>query len=127
MPGMMPISDGSVYEPGLDVVVGRARGRNLHFSTAVEEQISQADMVFISLNTPTKAKGVVAGQASDLCWVEACSRTVANAATGHTIVLEKSTLLARTAAAIQVILEAAQADDQQRSFSVFSNPEFLAE
>ena len=61
-----------VYEPGLDAVVERARGRNLHFSTAVEEQISQADMVFISVNTPTKTKGLGAGQASDLRWVEAC-------------------------------------------------------
>ena len=116
-----------VYEPGLDAVVERARGRNLHFSTAVEEQISQADMVFISVNTPTKTKGLGAGQASDLRWVEACARTVAKAATGHTIVVEKSTLPVRTAAAIQTILEAAQADDQQRSFSVLSNPEFLAE
>ena len=116
-----------VYEPGLDAVVGRARGRNLHFSTAVEEQIAQADMVFISVNTPTKTKGLGAGQASDLRWVEACARTVAQAATGHTIVVEKSTLPVRTAAAIQTILEAAQADDRQRSFSVLSNPEFLAE
>ena len=116
-----------VYEPGLDAVVGRAWGRNLHFSTAVEEQIAQADMVFISVNTPTKTKGLGAGQASDLRWVEACARTVAQAATGHTIVVEKSTLPVRTAAAIQTILEAAQADDRQRSFSVLSNPEFLAE
>ena len=116
-----------VFEPGLDAVVERARGRNLHFSTAVEEQIAQADMVFISVNTPTKTKGLGAGQASDLRWVEACARTVAKAATGHTIVVEKSTLPVRTAAAIQTILEAAQADDQQRSFSVLSNPEFLAE
>ena len=117
-----------VYEPGLDAVVERARGRNLHFSTAVEEQIAQADMVFISVNTPTKTKGLGAGQASDLRWVEACARTVAQAATGHTIVVEKSTLPVRTAAAIQTILEAAQQQDgQQRSFSVLSNPEFLAE
>ena len=116
-----------VYEPGLDAVVERARGRNLHFSTAVEEQIAQADMVFISVNTPTKTKGLGAGQASDLRWVEACARTVAKAATGHTIVVEKSTLPVRTAAAIQTILEAAQADDHQCSFSVLSNPEFLAE
>jgi UDPglucose 6-dehydrogenase len=57
-----------VYEPGLDVVVARARGRNLHFSTAVEESIASADMVFISVNTPTKTKGLGAGQASDLRW-----------------------------------------------------------
>ena len=116
-----------VYEPGLDVVVKRARGRNLFFSTSVEEVVAEADMVFISVNTPTKTKGLGAGQASDLRWVEACARTVACAATGHTIVVEKSTLPVRTAAAIKTILEAAQKDDQVRTFSVLSNPEFLAE
>ena len=58
-----------VYEPGLDAVVGRARGRNLSFSTGVEAAIADADMVFISVNTPTKTKGLGAGQASDLRWV----------------------------------------------------------
>ena len=116
-----------VYEPGLDAVVGRARGRNLTFSTAVEEAIAAADMVFISVNTPTKTRGLGAGQASDLRWVEACARTVAQAATGHTIVVEKSTLPVRTAAAIQAILTAAQESGSERTFSVLSNPEFLAE
>ncbi len=116
-----------VYEPGLDAVVGRARGRNLSFSTAVEAAIADADMVFISVNTPTKTKGLGAGQASDLRWVEACARTVAQAAQGHTIVVEKSTLPVRTAAVIKTILEAACDGEDQRTFSVLSNPEFLAE
>ena len=75
-----------VYEPGLDAVVARARGRNLHFSTDVDGAIAAADMVFISVNTPTKVKGLGAGQASDLRWVEACARQVAKASSGHTIV-----------------------------------------
>ncbi len=119
-----------VYEPGLDAVVGRARGRNLHFSTAVEEAIAAADMVFISVNTPTKTRGIGAGQASDLKWVEASARTVAKAARGHTIVVEKSTLPVRTAAVIENILtssERATESQPGRSFSVLSNPEFLAE
>ena len=116
-----------VYEPGLDAVVTRARGRNLHFSTAVEEHIAAADMVFISVNTPTKTKGIGAGQASDLRWVEACARTVAKAATGHTIVVEKSTLPVRTAEVVQAILAAANPNGGSRRFSVLSNPEFLAE
>ena len=95
-----------VYEPGLDAVVGRARGRNLHFSTAVDDAIAAADMVFISVNTPTKTKGLGAGQASDLRWVEACARQVAKSATGHTIVVEKSTLPVRTAEAVKAILSA---------------------
>ncbi len=120
-----------VYEPGLDLVVSRARGKNLHFSTQVERCISNADMVFISVNTPTKTKGLGAGQASDLRWVEACARQVAKYAKGHTIVIEKSTLPVRTAEAIQKILKSAHrnpsSDKAQCSFSVLSNPEFLAE
>ena len=113
-----------VYEPGLDAVVGRCRGRNLHFSTAVEAAIAAADMVFLSVNTPTKTKGLGAGQASDLKWVEASARTVAQAAQGHTIVVEKSTLPVRTAAAVKAILDAGPVG---KSFAVLSNPEFLAE
>jgi len=118
-----------VYEPGLDAVVGRCRGRNLHFSTDVDGAIAAADMVFLSVNTPTKTKGIGAGQASDLRWIEASARQVAAAARGHTIVVEKSTLPVRTAAVIQTILGAAEGDTPagRKSFSVLSNPEFLAE
>ena len=120
-----------VYEPGLDVVVARARGRNLYFSTEVDAAIAAADMVFISVNTPTKSKGLGAGQASDLRWVEACARQVAQCAKGHTIVVEKSTLPVRTAEAVDLILKAAQRQavdgEPPISFAVLSNPEFLAE
>jgi len=64
-----------VYEPGLDAVMARSRGRNLHFSTAVEHVIAAADLVFISVNTPTKPKGLGADQASDLKWVNATALT----------------------------------------------------
>jgi UDPglucose 6-dehydrogenase len=124
-----------VYEPGLDAVVGRCRGRNLHFSTEVEPAIAAADMVFLSVNTPTKTKGVGAGQASDLRWIEASARQVASCAQGHTIVVEKSTLPVRTAETVKAILSAAQGDvhgdvpsgGAPKSFAVLSNPEFLAE
>ena len=120
-----------VYEPGLDGVVARCRGRNLHFSTEVDAAIAAADMVFIAVNTPTKTRGIGAGQASDLRWVEACARQVARSAQGHTIVVEKSTLPVRTAEAVKAILDAAQGPQANstppRTFSVLSNPEFLAE
>jgi UDPglucose 6-dehydrogenase len=117
-----------VYEPGLDAVVGRARGRNLHFTTEVDAAIAAADMVFLSVNTPTKTRGVGAGQASDLRWIEASARQVAAAAKGHTIVVEKSTLPVRTAEVVKAILAAAQGDAHGgKTFSVLSNPEFLAE
>jgi len=119
-----------VYEPGLDLVVDRCRGRNLHFSTDVEMAIAQADMVFLSVNTPTKTRGVGAGQASDLRWIEASARQVAACAKGHTIVVEKSTLPVRTAETVKAILAAAQGetpDGATKTFAVLSNPEFLAE
>jgi UDPglucose 6-dehydrogenase len=126
-PTMAVITDLSrlpVYEPDLDAVVGRCRGRNLHFPTAVEEAIALAYLVVISVNTPTKTKGLGAGQACDLKWVGALARTLAKAARGHTIAMEKSTLPVRTAAVIQEILASAEGT---KSFAVLSNPEFLAE
>lgn len=119
-----------VYEPGLDSVVERCRGRNLHFTTEVEQAISQADMVFLSVNTPTKTRGVGAGQASDLRWIEVSARQVAACAKGHTIVVEKSTLPVRTAETVKAILAAAQGetpDGASKTFAILSNPEFLAE
>ena len=88
-------------------------------------------MVFISVNTPTKSKGIGAGKASDLKWVEACARQVAEYSKGHTIVVEKSTLPVRTAETIMSILNSSKKLDSsgnvQSTFNVLSNPEFLAE
>ena len=120
-----------IFEPGLAEIIKRCRGKNLHFSNFVEEKIKKADMVFISVNTPTKKKGLGAGKASDLKWVEACAREVALNAIGHTIVVEKSTLPVRTAEVIKEILNAAQNSSSNESnhcsFDVLSNPEFLSE
>tara|TARA_Y100000589_G_scaffold195933_1_gene185230 strand:+ start:340 stop:1782 length:1443 start_codon:yes stop_codon:yes gene_type:complete len=118
-----------IYEPGLDKIISRCRGKNLTFSTKIQEKISCADMIFISVNTPTKTKGIGAGHASDLKWVEACAREVALFAKGHTIVVEKSTLPVKTAEVIKNILEASQPNSNEikKTFDVLSNPEFLAE
>ena len=119
-----------IYEPGLKEIVKRRRGKNLFFSTELEKNISCADMIFISVNTPTKVKGEGAGKASDLKWVESSARKVAEFARGHTIVVEKSTLPVRTANVIKEILEAAQSSPSAinpATFDVLSNPEFLAE
>ncbi len=125
------LSNIPIFEPGLAQIVARTRGRNLFFSSEMEEAIANADMVFISVNTPTKTKGLGAGQASDLRWVEASARQVAEFARGHTIVVEKSTLPVRTAQAIKEILMSTKNVDQKNksdsTFSVLSNPEFLAE
>mgnify|MGYP001157026642 CR=1 FL=1 len=125
------LSELPIYEPGLDEVIKRTRSRNLHFSCNIKAAIESADMIFISVNTPTKKKGLGAGQASDLKYVEACARQVALYASNHTIIVEKSTLPVRTAEVIQTILESEQISQKDnkkpKSFDVLSNPEFLAE
>lgn len=113
-----------IYEPGLDVVVAEARGRNLFFSTDVEKAIDEADMIFISVNTPTKNYGKGKGQAADLKYIELCARQIAQVAKGDKIVVEKSTLPVRTAAALKSILHDT---GNGVNFDILSNPEFLAE
>jgi UDPglucose 6-dehydrogenase len=115
-----------VYEPGLDEVVRRTRGRNLRFIPQREgaAAVAAADAVFISVNTPTKTQGAGAGKASDLSYVEACARYIAEHAKGHTIVIEKSTMPVRAADTIKRILATSP---RGGTFEVLSNPEFLAE
>ena len=125
------LSDLPIYEPGLKEIVEKCRGKNLHFSTDLKKNIEKADMIFISVNTPTKTRGIGSGQAIDLKYVEASSREISKYAKGHTIVVEKSTLPVKTAQTIKAILDAATEDINKSSitktFSVLSNPEFLAE
>ncbi len=120
-----------VYEPGLENIIKEKRGVNLHFSSEVKKNIREADLIFISVNTPTKKSGIGAGKASDLKWVEVCSREVAAYSKGHTIVVEKSTLPVRTAEVIKKILEKSEPNtpknESSKTFDVLSNPEFLAE
>ncbi len=118
------LSELPIYEPGLDAVVAEARGRNLFFSTDVEKAIDEADMIFISVNTPTKNYGKGKGQAADLKYIELCARQIAQVAKGDKIVVEKSTLPVRTAAALKSILHDT---GNGVNFDILSNPEFLAE
>lgn len=113
-----------VYEPGLEPLVETCRGRNLFFSTDVDDHIRDADMVFISVNTPTKQYGAGKGRAADLKFIELCARRIADNAEGHTIVVEKSTLPVRTAETVKRILANTP---RGATFEVLSNPEFLAE
>lgn len=113
-----------VYEPGLSEVVAEARGRNLFFSTQVDEAIAEAQMVFISVNTPTKTYGAGKGQGADLKWIELCARQIARVSTTDKIIVEKSTLPVRTAEAVRDILHNT---GNGVKFQVLSNPEFLAE
>ena len=114
-----------IYEPGLDEVVKESRGRNLFFTTDVSAAIKKSDMIFISVNTPTKTFGIGSGRAANLEFVEKCARQIALHSDGHKIVVEKSTLPVRTAEAVKRILSSAS--NEKASFDVLSNPEFLAE
>lgn len=114
-----------IYEPGLEEVVREARGRNLFFSTDVDKGILEADLIFVSVNTPTKKSGVGAGFAADLNYVELATRRIAQVATSSKIVVEKSTVPCRTAESMRTILEANSKPNCH--FDILSNPEFLAE
>ena len=113
-----------IYEPGLAEIVKSARGKNLFFSTDVERGIDEAEMIFISVNTPTKTYGLGKGMAADLKYIELCARQIAAVAKNDKIVVEKSTLPVRTAEAIKSILNNT---GNGVKFQVLSNPEFLAE
>ena len=93
-----------IYEPGLAEVVGKARDKNLFFSTEVDKAIQEADMIFIAVNTPTKTYGKGKGMAADLKFVELCARQIAKVSKSDKIVIEKSTLPVRTAEKIKEIL-----------------------
>ncbi|CAL8135461.1 unnamed protein product [Orchesella dallaii] len=114
-----------IYEPGLHEVVQECRGRNLFFTTDMDPAIREADLIFISVNTPTKTFGVGKGRAADLKFVEACARKIASLSSGKKIVVEKSTVPVHAADSIMHILKANTRPGVE--FQVLSNPEFLAE
>jgi len=113
-----------IYEPGLDEIVKARRGRNLFFSTDVEGGIRECEIIFVSVNTPTKTFGAGAGMAADLQHWDKTARQIREYATSNKIIVEKSTLPVKTAQAMKRILEC---EDNGIRFDVLSNPEFLAE
>ena len=113
-----------IYEPGLDEVVRTCRGRNLFFSTDIRKGIEENDIIFVAVNTPTKSFGHGAGHAADLQYWEKTARTIHDCAKSDKIVIEKSTLPVRSAAAMSRILHSGRTPHH---FEVLSNPEFLAE
>jgi len=118
------LEDLPIYEPGLKEVVSDARGRNLFFSTDIDKAIEDSEMIFMSVNTPTKTYGKGKGMAADLKYVELSARRIAEVAKDDKIVVEKSTLPVRTAEAVRSILDNVGSGV---NFQILSNPEFLAE
>ncbi len=113
-----------IFEPGLGEIVEQVRGKNLFYSTDVDAGIREADLIFVSVPTPTKTYGVGNGRAADLKYVERCARHIARVAQNNKIIVEKSTVPVRTADVIKRILDES---DSPVEFQVLSNPEFLAE
>ncbi|KAI3714308.1 hypothetical protein L1987_72905 [Smallanthus sonchifolius] len=113
-----------IYEPGLDEVVKKCRGKNLFFCNELEKHVAVADIVFVSVNTPTKSSGLGAGKAADLTYWESAARMIADVSKSSKIVVEKSTVPVKTAEAIEKILTH---NSKGIEFQVLSNPEFLAE
>ncbi|KAL8124663.1 UDP-glucose 6-dehydrogenase 5 [Apium graveolens] len=113
-----------IYEPGLDDVVKQCRGKNLFFSNDVEKHVCEADIVFVSVNTPTKTRGLGAGKAADLTYWESAARMIADVSKSDKIVVEKSTVPVKTAEAIEKILTH---NSKGINYQILSNPEFLAE
>ncbi len=113
-----------IFEPGLYEVVKEARKKNLFFSTDINKNIREADIIFVSVNTPTKTFGQGAGMAADLQYWEKTARQILANSDSSKIIIEKSTLPVRTAKAMERILHS---NPKGISFEVLSNPEFLAE
>lgn len=113
-----------IYEPGLDKIVRTARDRNLFFHTDIERGIKESDIIFVSVNTPTKTFGEGAGMAADLQYWEKTAREILKYAESPKIIVEKSTLPVKTALAMERIFTSTS---NAIKFEVLSNPEFLAE
>lgn len=71
-----------IYEPGLQEIVEGSRGKNLFFTTDIDAAVREADIIFVSVNTPTKKSGIGAGQAADLQYWELAGRHIASIAEG---------------------------------------------
>jgi len=113
-----------IYEPGLDEIVKATRDRNLFFSTEIEKGIKESDIIFVSVNTPTKMFGAGSGMAADLQYWEKTARQIRKYAESPKIIVEKSTLPVKTALAMERILTSSE---NNTHFNLLSNPEFLAE
>jgi len=114
--GRMPI-----YEPGLDTLVAEnVRAKRLSFSTDLKPAVAQAQAVFIAVGTPSRRGDGFA----DLSYVYAAAREIAEALTGYTVVVTKSTVPVGTGDEVERIIREARPDID---VGVASNPEFLRE
>ncbi len=118
-------NDFPVKEPGLDDIIKVVRNKNLFFSSDTEKHIDESEMIFLAVNTPTKKEGKGKGFAADLTNIDQCAKQIAIVSSSNKIIVEKSTLPVRTAERLKEIINKHKQDDV--SFEIISNPEFLAE
>lgn len=118
-------NDFPVKEPGLDDIIKVVRNKNLFFSSDTEKHIDESEMIFLAVNTPTKIEGKGKGFAADLTNIDQCAKQIAIVSSSNKIIVEKSTLPVRTAERLKEIINKHKQDDV--SFEIISNPEFLAE
>ena len=118
-------NDFPVKEPGLDDIIKVVRNKNLFFSSDTEKHIDESEMIFLAVNTPTKKEGKGKGFAADLTNIDQCAKQIAVVSSSNKIIVEKSTLPVRTAERLKEIINKHKQDDV--SFEIISNPEFLAE
>ena len=113
-----------IYEPGLDDIIKEVRNKNLFFTTDINKSIKKSEIIFISVNTPTKTYGIGNGYSSDISNLEKCVKNIALIAETNKIIIEKSTVPVKTAEHIKNILKT---NKKNLHFEILSNPEFLAE
>ena len=117
--------DFPVKEPGLDDIIKEVRNKNLFFSSDVEKHIDESEMIFLAVNTPTKKEGEGKGFAADLTNIDKCAKQIARVSSSNKIIVEKSTLPVRTAERLKEIINKHKQNDV--TYEIISNPEFLAE
>ena len=110
-----------IYEPGLDDLVAKQiKAGRLTFSTNIADGVSGMDAVFIAVGTPPRN----GDDGADLSQVFDAARDIANAMTGYTVVVDKSTVPVGTA---RQVAKTIRATKNAAQFDVVSNPEFLRE
>lgn len=115
-----------IYEPGLCEILEKTLNVNLFFTHEVEKVIKECDIIFISVNTPTKTYGRDKGLVLDTSMMEDCCRTISRCSKTSKVVVEKSTVPLKTSESLLEILYSCRSR-QDLNFTVISNPEFLAE
>jgi UDPglucose 6-dehydrogenase len=111
-----------IYEPGLEKVIEKARKeRKISFTAKPAEAVAGGDAIFICVGTPPLPNGD-----ADLSAIDHVARTIATESTTPKLVIEKSTVPARTGEELKRALSVYGRKSNVK-FRVASNPEFLRE